>query len=165
MNRKSWLYGTIGVVTVLLLSRGTSFADEEEKDRDKRRIRYAIIQVEDEEEKYSFEVMDMRETHRWIHRRIKLGEKRREEWKDLPREERKRTPEPERVKARIRKANLKSEEEARAYMERLLARIPMNRRAEVSEAKDGKDRREKAKGKRKEREKGKEEAKEGGKKD
>jgi len=171
MDRKSWLCGTVGVVAFLLLSRGIAFADGEEGEKgekDKRMIRYAIVQVEDEAEKHSFEVVDMRTAHKWINHRIKQGEKRREEWKALPREERKRTPEPERVKARIKKTNLKTEEEGKAYAERLLARIPENRRAEAPKAEEGKNRREKAKEKRKEgeKEKGdKKKAEEGGEKD
>jgi len=79
----------------------------------------------------------MRKADKWMEQRREQGKRAKEEWKELSSAERKKTPEPAMVKAKVVKANIKTEEEAKAMAERLLERVPKNRRAGGAETEKG----------------------------
>jgi len=153
MNRMTSLFGAFGLAALWLLPSAASAGDDE---REGKRIRYVVIEVRDESEKYSYEVVPERSANQWVYSRVKRGEHLRRKWKDMARAERKETPEPERVKAKVRKRNLKTKEDAEIWAKTRLAQVPERLRAQELKEGGEKDRREKvrreAKEKRAERE-------------
>jgi len=139
MERKLIFYAAVGLAVFSLLPVRLVRAQEgeEEEEEDKRPSKFAIIEVSDEEEKISYEVQTMRKADKWMEQRREQGKRAKEEWKELSSAERKKTPEPAMVKAKVVKANIKTEEEAKAMAERLLERVPKNRRAGGAETEKG----------------------------
>jgi hypothetical protein len=148
MNRKLIFCGVLWLAVLSLLPVRLVRAQEEEgeEEEDKRPARFAVIEVSDEEEKISYEVTPMRATDKWMEHRREQGKRAKDEWKKLPSAERKQTPEPALVKTKVVKQNIKTEEEAKAIAERLLERVPKNKRAgEVKTEKGSKDKTGKSK--------------------
>ena len=154
MNRMTSLLGVLGLGALWLLPGAASAGDDEGEGK---RIRYVVIEVQDESAKYSYEVVPERAANQWVNSRMKRGEHLRRKWKEMARAERKETPEPERVKARVKKRNLKSKEDAEVYAKKLLANVPERLRAQELEEGGEKGKREKARREAKEKRAEKEE--------
>jgi hypothetical protein len=148
MERKFYCLGLAALLTILALP-DFSFA---------RGNRFAVIEVEDENERISYHIVPARQAQTWARNRTREGEKLVKQWKDLPFRERKKAEKPEDVRVRIRKYSLKTEEEAKEYAEKLLEKVPSSKRAsdEVAVATAKKKARGKDKAKKRERDKEKE---------
>jgi hypothetical protein len=129
MKRKLIFYGALGLAVLSLLPVRILRAGEEEEEEDKSEVRFAIIEVSDENQKISYLVTTVRGADKRMEERRERGKRAREEWKKLSSAERKRTPEPAMVKAKVVKQNIKSEEEAKALAERYLEKVPESKRA------------------------------------
>ena len=148
MNRMTSLLGVLGLGALWLLPGAASAGDDEGEGK---RIRYVVIEVQDESAKYSYEVVPERAANQWVNSRMKRGEHLRRKGKEMARAERKETPEPERVKARVKKRNLKSKEDAEIYAKKLLAKVPERLRAQELAEGGEKGERERARVKAKEK--------------
>ena len=154
MNRITSWFGVLGIAALWLLPGAASAGGDEDEGK---RVRYVIIEVRDESEKLSYEIVPERAAHKWVNSRVKRGEHLRRKWKDMERAERKATPEPERVRVKVKKRNLKSKEDAEVYAKKLLANVPERLRAQELEEGGEKGKREKARREAKEKRAEKEE--------
>ncbi|MDP6358579.1 MAG: hypothetical protein QF473_25900 [Planctomycetota bacterium] len=148
MERKSYCLGLAALLAVLTLP-DFSFAGGN---------RFAVVEVEDENERISYHIVPARQAQTWARNRTREGEKLVKQWKDLPFRERKKAEKPGDVRVRIKKYSLKTEEEAKEYAEKLLEKVPSDERAsdEVAVATAKKKAKGKARDKAKRRERDKE---------
>lgn len=120
---------------LFLLTGGTSWAKEKEEESDDSKVKYAVIQVVDENQKISYEVVPQEEAGNWMSNRQQKSQELRKEWKELPKEDQKKSPRPDIAKCKVDKNNLKGRKNAEKYAETALSKIPKNKRSGWEEEK------------------------------
>ncbi|MBI2190426.1 MAG: hypothetical protein HYU36_00405 [Planctomycetes bacterium] len=110
--------GLVGVV------QGEGPADTGETDQ----LKYAVVEVRDEEGKTSFEVMPWRNFEDWISVREEKSRRFRQEWKGLPREVREQTPKPKMARVKVVRNNVDGREAAEKLAAEELSKVPEEER-------------------------------------
>ncbi|MDA0840334.1 MAG: hypothetical protein O3B01_31120 [Planctomycetota bacterium] len=126
MERRIFCHGVVGILSILALPDLSSAAEE----------RFAVVEMQDGSKKISYHIVPASKVPEWMRGRLREGEKLREQWKELPSNERKTTEKPGNIKVSVKKSSLKTQEDARAYAEKLLEKVPANERSsdEISSA-------------------------------
>jgi hypothetical protein len=105
---------------------GRKGGDQAKEDR----RRYAAIEVLDEQKKISCVILPEDEAQDWMAQRRQKSDAMLAEWKKLPSEDRKKQPEPQKVRLTLKKNAIDGLEAAETWKKRYLASVPKDQLSE-----------------------------------
>jgi len=119
-----------GESLVSRLKERAASAREAEEERIRKEGNYAVVEVKNEESKYSYEVVRADQINYFNQRKHEGWQEAYKEWKNLSKKERKTTPKPAQPRVKVRKGKVKGIEAAEKIAKQYMSKVPKNLRAD-----------------------------------